>query len=174
MDDGKSGAKKEPQSQKNARAVPKNFLNNSRALPNKTRVLRQIAPESSPESSAKSLSQKFFGGGPFLSLRKGVNLRPLNEGSMGCQGNSLYGTSLGGRFVFSVCFFRSCFGVAKDQERETSPKRKFLGRTSRGHPWVIHADILAQNFGQGGQNPGKKTSTLARTSMTRRRGRPRP
>ena len=38
-----------------------NFLNISRALPNKTRVLRQIAPESSPESAAKSLSQEFFG-----------------------------------------------------------------------------------------------------------------
>ena len=37
-------------------------------LPIKARVLRQIAPESSPESSAKSLSQKFFGV-PFLSLR---------------------------------------------------------------------------------------------------------
>ena len=54
--------KKEPQSQKIARTLPKNFLNNSRALPNKTRALRQIASESSPESSAKSLSQKFFGG----------------------------------------------------------------------------------------------------------------
>ena len=59
--------KKEPQTQKIAQTIPKNFLNNSRALPNKTRVLRQIAPESSPESSAKSLSQKFFGV-PFLSL----------------------------------------------------------------------------------------------------------
>ena len=37
-----------------------------RSLPKKTRVLRQIAPESSPESSAKSLSHKFFGV-PFLS-----------------------------------------------------------------------------------------------------------
>ena len=46
-------AKKEPQSQEIARTAPKNFLNNSRALPNKTRVLRQIAPESSPERSAK-------------------------------------------------------------------------------------------------------------------------
>ena len=27
-------------------------------LPNKTRVMRQIAPESSPESSAKSLDEK--------------------------------------------------------------------------------------------------------------------
>ena len=59
--------KKEPQSQKIARRAPKNFLNNSRARLNKTSVLRQIAPESSPESSAKSLSQKFFGV-PFLSL----------------------------------------------------------------------------------------------------------
>ena len=40
-----SGAKKESQSQKIARTAPKNFLNKSRALPNKTRVLRQIAPE---------------------------------------------------------------------------------------------------------------------------------
>ena len=65
-----SGAKKEPQSQKIARTAPKNFLNNSRgyrSLPIKTRALRQIAPESSPESSAKSLSQKFFGV-PFLCL----------------------------------------------------------------------------------------------------------
>ena len=38
-----------------------------RSLANKTRVLRQSAPESSAESSAKSLSQKFFGV-PFLSL----------------------------------------------------------------------------------------------------------
>ena len=38
-----------------------------RSLPIKTRVLRQIKPESSPESSAKSLSQRFFGV-PFLSL----------------------------------------------------------------------------------------------------------
>ena len=40
-------------------------------------------------------------------------------------------------------------------------------------PGVIRADIPAQNFGQGGQNPGK-TSITAWTSMTRRRGRPRP
>ena len=59
--------KKERQSQKIARTAPKNVLNNSRALPNKTRVLRQTAPESSPESSAKSLSRKFLGV-PFLSL----------------------------------------------------------------------------------------------------------
>ena len=41
-----------------------------RSLPNKTRVLRQIAPESSPESSAKSLSQKFFGGYLFCPWQK--------------------------------------------------------------------------------------------------------
>ena len=59
------------------------------------------------------------------------------------------------------------------QERKISPKRKFWGRTSRGHPGVIRTDIPAQNFGQGGQNPGK-TSISAWTSITRRRGRPRP
>ena len=61
----------------------------------------------------------------------------------------------------------------KSQERKSSPKRKFLGRISRGHRGAIRADIPAQNFGQGGQNPGK-TSISVRTSMTRRRGRPRP
>ena len=52
------------------------------------------------------------------------------------------------------------------QERKISPKRKFLGRISRGHPGVLCADIPAQNFG--------KASIWARTSMARRRGRPRP
>ena len=42
------------------------------------------------------------------------------------------------------------------QDRKISPKRKFLGRISRGHPRVIRADIPAQYFGQGAQNPGKK------------------
>ena len=67
----KSGAQEEPQSQRIARTAPKNFLNNSRgyrSLPNKASILRQIAPESSPESSAKSLSQKFFGV-PFLGCK---------------------------------------------------------------------------------------------------------
>ena len=41
------------------------------------------------------------------------------------------------------------------KNEEIGPKRKFLGRTSRGHPGVIRADIPAQNFGQGGQKPGK-------------------
>ena len=59
------------------------------------------------------------------------------------------------------------------QERKSSPKRKFSGRISRGHPGVIRADIPVQNFGQDGQNRGK-TSIWARISMTRRRGRPRP
>ena len=51
------------------------------------------------------------------------------------------------------------------------------GRFAGGHPadirGVIRADVPAQNFGEAGQNRGK-TSILARTSMTRRRGRPRP
>ena len=59
------------------------------------------------------------------------------------------------------------------QERKISPKSKFWGRISRGHPGVIRADIPPQNFGQGTPNAGK-TSTWARTSMTRRGGRPRP
>ena len=61
--DNQSGAKKDSQSQTTARTAPKNFLNNSRgyrSLPSKTRVLRQITPESSPERSAKSLSHSFF------------------------------------------------------------------------------------------------------------------
>ena len=57
--------------QKVARTAPNTFLNNSRALPNKTRVLRQIEPESSPERSGKSLSHNFFVV-PFLSLTKSI------------------------------------------------------------------------------------------------------
>ena len=58
------------------------------------------------------------------------------------------------------------------RERKVSPKRKFLGRISRGHPGVIRADIPAQNFGQGAQIL-EETIIWARKSMTRRRGRPR-
>ena len=38
-----------------------------------------------------------------------------------------------------------------NKERKISPKRKFWGRTSSGHPRVIRADNPAQNFGQGAQ-----------------------
>ena len=63
-----SSLKRTPKPKKKiARTAPKNFLNNWRALHNKTRLLRRIAPESSPETSAKSLSKKFFGV-PFLFL----------------------------------------------------------------------------------------------------------
>ena len=57
---------------KNRTNSTKEFLNDSRgyqSLPSKTRVLRQIAPESSLERSAKSLSHSFFVV-PFLSLKK--------------------------------------------------------------------------------------------------------
>ena len=61
------------------------------------------------------------------------------------------------------------------QEQNVSPKRKFWGRTSRGHPGVIRTDIPAKNFGQGGQNPGKNKhfsadvhDPKARTSTTLR------
>ena len=70
QDSQHSETKKEPQTPKIARTVPKNFLNGSRALPNETRVLR--LSKSSPKSSAKSLSQKFFGV-PFLSLKHVLN-----------------------------------------------------------------------------------------------------
>ena len=70
----RSGAKKEPQSPKNRTNSTKEFSEQfegvSGSLPSKTRVLRQIAPESSPESSAKSLSHSFFVV-PFLSPIRG-------------------------------------------------------------------------------------------------------
>ena len=53
----------------------------------------------------------------------------------------------GARFLLQGPRFR--------QERKISQKRKFLARMSRGHPGVIRADIPAQNFCQGAQNPGK-------------------
>ena len=61
------------------------------------------------------------------------------------------------------------------QERKISPKRKFSGRISSGHPGVIRADIPAQNFGQVPPSPGfvKHLATdihdpKARTSTTPR------
>ena len=71
-----------------ARTAPNHFLNNSRSPPNKTRALRQIAPESSPESSAKSSSHKFFGV-PVLSLKIFALLK------RGCA-NSIVGWELAG------------------------------------------------------------------------------
>ena len=38
----------------------------------------------------------------------------------------------------AICDLRFC---AANQARELSPKRKFLGRISRGHPGVIRADL---------------------------------
>ena len=53
--------------------------------------------------------------------------------------------------------------------RDTHLKKKNQPKETRGHPGVIRADIPAENFGQGAQNPGK-TSIWARISMTPRRG----
>ena len=65
------------------------------------------------------------------------------------------------------------------QERKISPKRKFLGRTSLRHLGGIRAGFPAQNFGQGGQNPGKNKhfgadihDPKARTSTTPPKGFP--
>ena len=49
---------KADRSHEETKEFPEQFEGN---IPNKTKVLRQIAPESSPESSVPSLSQKFFG-----------------------------------------------------------------------------------------------------------------
>ena len=75
---------------------------------------------------------------------------------------------------FSGCF-QGVFRVFS-QERKSSPKRKFLGRISRGHPGVIRADIPAQNFGPGPSKSWKKNKHFgadvhdpkARTSTTPR------
>ena len=67
--------------------------------------------------------------------------------------------------VISLIFKNnSHFCYQNNSGTKNSPKRKFLGRTCRGHPGVIRADIPGQNFGQGPRNPGK-TSILVRTSM---------
>ena len=63
-----------------------------------------------------------------------------------------------------------------DQERKSSPKRKFLERTSRGHPGVIRADIPAKTLvgavkiqriakGAGGKGPRQKTSKSVKKSV---------
>ena len=61
------GPKKNPKAKNHTNSTKEKFLDNSRALHGKTKVLRQIAPESSLESSAKSWSHKLFGV-PFVSL----------------------------------------------------------------------------------------------------------
>ena len=53
------------------------------------------------------------------------------------------------------------------RNERSAQRGSFLGRTSRGCPEVIRADIPAQNFGQGSRNSGK-TSISARTSRTLR------
>ena len=87
-----------------------------------------------------------------------------------------FGSVQGNRDCNSSCPFRrgvyECGFCKRLSRTENQPKEEVFGMTSGGHPGVIHADIPAKNFGQGGQNPGK-TSISARTSMTRRRGRPR-
>ena len=84
------------------------------------------------------------------------------------KGTSRHKSLAGKERVRSWCSQCPCVSGTKIR-----PKGKFSGRISRGCPGVIRADIPAQNFGQGPQSPGK-TSIWARTSMTRRRGRPRP
>ena len=64
----------------------------------------------------------------------------------------LRGRHLSVLIVFSTrCSGVNCFWDAFIQERKISPKRKFWGRTSRGHPGVIRAVIPVQNLGQGKQ-----------------------
>ena len=104
------GQKRTPKP-KNRTNGPKNFLNNSRALPNKTRVLRRIAPESSPESSARSLSQKFFGV-PFLFLMFPTSASLAETtgaiGSMTRLKEMLFGTNqLVGKIPDAMVFMRS-------------------------------------------------------------------
>ena len=70
--------------------------------------------------------------------------------------------------LFALRRWRGFFSRAKNQPKEEvfgTDIPRTSGAHSRGYP--------GPNFGQGGQNPGK-TSISARTSMTRRRGRPRP
>ena len=71
---------------------------------------------------------------------------------------------------------RECWEVltsSAPQERKISPMRKFLGRTSRGHPGSF-ARISRPRTSVRAVKILEKTSILAWTSMSRRRGRPRP
>ena len=43
--------------------------------------------------------------------------------------------------------------MPSDQGRKTSPKRKFSGRISRGHPGVTRAGVQVKNFWAGPRNP---------------------
>ena len=81
----KSGAKKDPQSTKKSHEQHQRIFwtiwgHYSLTIKQGPRVLRQIAPESSPESSAKSLLQKFLGVPFLLFLRKALLEKPVQQG----------------------------------------------------------------------------------------------
>ena len=46
--------------------------------------------------------------------------------------------------------------LGESSRMKNQAKEEVVGRISRRHPGVIRADIPAQNFGQGAQNPQKK------------------
>ena len=58
------------------------------------------------------------------------------------------------------------------QERKSSPKSKFWGRISHGHPRGYPSGRPGAKTSVRPLKSWKKTSILVRTSMTRRRGRP--
>ena len=103
---------------------------------------------------------------------------PQGGGGLGgvCRHTKTARTANRPKVCCHACFSRAvvCCQLPKlSIKNEKAAQTKFSGRISRGHPGVVRADIPAQNFGQGPLNPGK-TGISARTSMTRRRGRPRP
>ena len=86
----------------------KDCLNTSRALPSKTRVSRQIAPEGASEFSAKCLSRDFFVV-PFLSLNFIGGVKTL----VGCRPRSRSQFTANGCAMDLVFFFRKILAPIK-------------------------------------------------------------
>ena len=157
-------------SQKGA-TKPKNRTNSTKefselrgvsgSLPSKTRVLRQIAPESSPERSAKSLSHSFFVV-PFLSPsifpnREGYQSRFLGER---CPAHFRQGASIGKADFRRLKFIQYRTGVWKCH-RSLSPDPS----PSAGQHFWTHGCAIFIQYWAGVWQP-HRASTIPPSTRT--------
>ena len=124
------------------------FWGGCRSLPIKTRVLRQSAPENSPENSAKSLSQKFFGV-PFLSLKRGRSdhLLEIPENWGAANGGLRDGGLRKSEDIWGKRPFSSVFWIFQVLFRPSGKGRKRQKKGKKGRFRPIS--------GKGGQTPLK-------------------
>ena len=100
-----------------------------------------------------------------------LSAHPQTKHAVGCSRDYAHSYRVTGNVYITVIilFFWNLFFLhCITQERKSSPKRKFSGRTSGGHPRRYPGPKL-----RSGPSKLWRNKHFARTSMTRRRGRPR-